>query len=129
MPSEAILRSKILSASLIIASDIAPIANLSVLKYLRSNYGQDNEGVKAWVAHWIEAGFTALETIAQSHDTPFLMTERPGFFECCLIPQVYNANRFNVDMTPFPKLSAINKACLTLPEFNRARPEYQADAI
>jgi maleylacetoacetate isomerase len=128
MPRDAILRSKILSASLIIASDIAPIANLSVLKYLRAEYGQGDEGVKAWIHHWIEKGFTALEIIAEGYDTPFLMTDAPAFFECCLIPQVYNANRFGVDITQFPKLSAINAACLTLPAFQKALPENQADA-
>jgi maleylacetoacetate isomerase len=128
MPSEAILRSKILSASLIVASDIAPIANLSVLKYLRAEYGQSDAGVKAWIHHWIEKGFTALETIAQGYDTKFLMTDDPAFFECCFVPQVYNAHRFNVDMGQFPKLSAINAACLALPAFQKALPENQPDA-
>lgn len=129
MPSEPVLRSKILSASLIIASDIAPIANLSVLKYLRAEYGQADEGVKAWIHHWIEKGFTSLEQIAQEYETEFLMTDAPAFFECCLIPQVYNAHRFNVDMRQFPKLSAINDACLTIPAFQKALPENQHDAV
>lgn len=129
MPSDAILRSKILSASLIVASDIAPIANLSVLKYLRAEFGQADAGVKAWITHWIEKGFTALEAIAQGYDTPFLMTKAPGFFECCFVPQVYNANRFGVDMSQFPKLSAINDACLALPAFQAALPENQQDAF
>ena len=128
MPPDAILRSKILSASLLIASDVAPIANLSVLKYLRAEYGQDDAGVKDWITYWIERGFTALETIAQTYDASFFMTEAPSFFECCLIPQVYNANRFGVDMTQFPKLSAINEACLALPAFDAVRPEKQIDA-
>ncbi len=129
MPRDAILRSKILSASLIIASDVAPIANLSVLKYLRAELGQGDEGVKTWITHWIEKGFTALETVAQDYDTPFFMTDAPAFFECCLIPQVYNANRFGVDMGQFPKVSGINEACLALPAFQKALPENQADAV
>lgn len=129
MPCEAVLRSKMLSASLIIASDIAPIANLSVLKYLRAECGQDDKGVKAWIHHWIERGFSALETVAQDYDTPFLMTEAPAFLECCLIPQIYNANRFGVDMDQFPRLKAINKLCLTLPAFDSSRPENQTDAV
>lgn len=129
MPSQPILRSKILSASLIIASDIAPIANLSVLKYLRAEYGQDDAGVKSWITHWIEKGFTALERTAQDYDTPFLMTDTPAFFECCLIPQIYNANRFGVDMRPFPTLAKINAACLALPAFQKAHPDAQKDAL
>lgn len=128
MPSDALERSRVLSASLIIASDIAPIANLSVLKYLRAEFGQADEGVTAWIIHWIEKGFTALEAIAQTYDTPFFMSDAPAFFECCLIPQVYNANRFGVDMSQFPKLSAINEACMALPAFQTARPENQKDA-
>lgn len=132
MPRDAVLRSKVLSASLIIASDIAPIQNLSVLKYIRAEYGQEDAGVKSWAAHWIARGFTALEKTAQdyqeTYQTDFLMTEGPRFFECCLIPQIYNANRFGVDMSAFPRLSKINENCLALPEFQKALPENQADA-
>jgi len=94
MPSDAVLRSKILSASLIIASDIAPIQNLSVLKYLRAEYEQGDD----------------------------------MFFECCLIPQIYNARRFGVDMDRFPKLKEIDARCRDLPAFQTAAPENQHDA-
>ena len=128
MPRDAVERSKILAASLIIATDIHPIQNLSVLKYIRAEHGQDDEAVKDWCTHWIEKGFMALEAIAQQYDTPFLMTEQPRFFECCLIPQVYNARRFGVDMDKFPKLKAIDAACNMLPAFRKALPENQVDA-
>ena len=128
MPKDAVKRSKILAASLMIAADIHPIQNLSVLKYIRAEYGQDDEGVKTWCAHWISKGFKAIEQIAQSYDTPYLMTDASGFFECCLIPQVYNARRFGVDMDQFPKLKAIDAACNALPAFIKAAPENQADA-
>ena len=129
MPEDAILRSKILSASLVIASDISPIQNLSVLKYIRAEHGQGDAGVKSWAAHWIANGFEALEAIAQKSDTPFLLTERPMFFECCLVPQAYNARRFGVDMDRFPKLKEIDLRCRALPAFMSAAPENQADAI
>jgi maleylacetoacetate isomerase len=128
MPSDAVLRSRILSASLIIASDIAPIQNLSVLKYIRAEHGQDDDGVKAWAAHWIGTGFEALETLAQTSDTPFLYTDRPMFFECCLVPQAYNARRFGVDMDRFPKLKEIDARCRDLHAFQKAAPENQHDA-
>jgi len=128
MPRDAVKHSKILAASLIIASDIHPIQNLSVLKYIRAEHGQDDAGVKDWAAHWIAKGFKALEEIAQQYDTPFLMTDVPSFFECCLIPQVYNARRFDVDMDQFPRLTAIDTACNALPTFIQALPENQADA-
>ncbi|MEP3654275.1 MAG: maleylacetoacetate isomerase [Litorimonas sp.] len=129
MPGDAILRSKILSASLIIASDVSPIQNLSVLKYLRAEYEQGDEDVREWVQHWITRGFKALEQIASGSDTPFLFTERPMFFECCLIPQVYNALRFGVDMDRFPKLKAIDAKCRELDAFKQAAPENQHDAF
>ena len=129
MPSDAILRSKILSASLIIASDISPIQNLSVLNYLKSELGQDDAAVKDWIVHWISRGFDALEVTAQKSDTEYLFTDAPAFFECCLIPQIYNANRFGVDMTRYPTLSNINNKCLVLTAFKKALPEHQKDAF
>jgi len=129
MPGDAILRSKILSASLIIASDISPIQNLSVLKYLRSEYGEEDEGVTKFVQHWITRGFEALEHIASETDTPFLFTDRPMFFECCLIPQIYNARRYGVNMDVFPRLSEIDVRCRELPAFQQAAPENQLDAV
>lgn len=128
MPRDAVQRSKILAASLIIATDIHPIQNLSVLKYIRAEHGQGDEAVKTWCAHWITKGFKALEDLAQQYDTPYLMTEQPRFFECCLIPQVYNARRFGVDMDAFPKLKAIDALCAKHPAFIEAAPENQADA-
>ena len=128
MSEDAVMRAKMLSASLVIAADIAPIQNLSVLKYIRAEHDQGDAGVKAWAAHWIATGFEALETIAAQSDTPFLFSDRPMFFECCLIPQAYNARRFGVDMTRFPRLSAIDARCRALPAFQKAAAENQHDA-
>ncbi|WP_026147790.1 maleylacetoacetate isomerase [Robiginitomaculum antarcticum] len=129
MPSDAVLRSKVLAASLVIASDISPIQNLSVLKYIRSDYGADDEGVTKWVRHWIAKGFNALEEIAETRTSKFLYMDEPGFFEVCLVPQVYNARRFGVNMDAFPHLSAIDAACRARPEFAIAAPEMQPDAM
>lgn len=129
MPKDAILRSKILAASLIIASDISPIQNLSVLKFIRSDYGADDEGVNKWARHWIAKGFNALEEIMQTTETKFLYTDEPSFFEVCLVPQAYNARRFGVDMAAFPRLSAIDGACRARPDFASAAPDMQGDAV
>jgi len=129
MPRDAILRSKILSAALTIASDIAPIQNVSVLKYIKSEYDQDQKAAAAWVRHWIENGFKALETIAKARTTKFLYTDAPAFFEICLVPQVYNARRYDVDMSAFPALSEIDAACRALAAFKKAAPENQIDAV
>jgi len=128
LPKDAVLRANILSAALTIAADIAPIQNLSVLKYIRAEHGQEDAGVKDWARHWISAGFTALETGAASSKTQFMFTDEPKLFEACLIPQAYNARRFGVDMSQFPRLSEIDARCRELPAFQRAAPENQHDA-
>ena len=129
MPRDPILRSKILSASLVIASDIAPIQNSSVLKYIRETAGQGEAGAAQWAQHWISNGFVALEKIATQSETQFMFTDTPMFFECCLVPQVYNARRFGVDMDAFPCLSGIDAHCRVLPAFQYAAPENQHDAF
>ena len=128
LPDDVMARAKIRAACLMIAADISPIQNLSVLKHIRAEHGQGDDGVKAWAAHWIARGFESLERVAQGYDTPFLMTEVPTMFECCLVPQCYNARRFGVDMNRFPKLKAIDATCRELPAFIQAAPENQADA-
>ena len=129
LPEDPVLRAKVRAAAHIIAADIAPIQNLRVLKFIRAEHGQEDAGVKSWAAHWIAQGFTSLERLAQDRETKFLYTDTPGYFECCLIPQIYNANRFGVDMTKFPKLSSINEMCLGLKAFQKAMPENQLDAV
>lgn len=128
LPEDAVLRAKIFSASLTIAADIAPIQNLSVLKYIRAQHNQEDAGVKDWARHWITTGFTALETRAARFKTQFMFTDEPMLFEACLIPQAYNARRFGVDMSAFPRLSEIDAACQALPAFQSAAPENQHDA-
>ena len=128
IPEEAVLRAHMLSVSLTIAADIAPIQNLSVLKYIRAEHGQEDAGVKDWARHWITSGFTALETRAAASKTRFMFTDAPMLFEACLVPQAYNARRFDVDMSAFPRLSEIDARCRELPAFQKAVPENQHDA-
>ena len=128
LPQDAVLRANILSVSLTIAADIAPIQNLSVLKYIRAEHGQEDAGVKDWARHWITSGFTALETRAAASKTRFMFTDAPMLFEACLVPQAYNARRFDVDMSAFPRLSEIDARCRELPAFQKAVPEDQHDA-
>lgn len=128
MPREALQRAKVLSASLVIAADTHPIQNSSVLGYLKSHYGADQASAESWARHFMDRSFRALEHIAADRTTKFMFADRPAFFEICLIPQVYNARRFGLDMAAYPHLSDIDAACLARPEFDIARPENQADA-
>lgn len=128
LPSDPVLKAQVKAASQIIAADIAPIQNLRVLKYIRAEHGQDDEGVKSWAAHWIRTGFEALEDMGKDNTTLFYLTDTPGLFECCLIPQIYNARRWGVDMEAFPKLLSVEETCMKLDAFQVAIPEKQADA-
>lgn len=108
------------------ACDIQPIQNLRVLKYLQSEYGISDEQKKGWVRHWIHEGFGALER--QLDPAPFAAGEQPGLFECCLIPQIYNAERFGLDIAEYPAIHRISQACAEIPAFIEARPEKQPDS-
>jgi len=128
LPADPALKAQIKAGAQIIAGDIAPIQNLRVLKFIRAEHGQDDAGVKAWAAHWIAEGFRSLEAIAQQDSGALSRRDGPGYFECCLIPQIYNALRFGVNMVEFPVLLAIYEAVSEHPAFVNAAPENQADA-
>ena len=133
MPADPIRRAKVMAAALVICADVSPIQNLSVLNHIRSAHDANDAQVKDWAAHWIAKGFTALEQIAKDeraggYTEPFLMTKAPSLFECCLIPQIYNARRFGVNMSAYPALESINASCTRLPAFISAHPDQQSDA-
>ncbi|NOU50125.1 maleylacetoacetate isomerase [Pseudoalteromonas sp. JBTF-M23] len=109
-----------------IACDIHPIDNLRVLKYLSQELNVDDEQKNTWYCHWVIEGFKKLE--AMLGDSPFCFGETPTLADVCLVPQVFNALRFKVDMTPFPKIAAIYERCNQLPAFSDAAPENQPDA-
>lgn len=109
----------------LVAIDIHPLNNLRVLKYLTGELGISEEQKMTWYRHWIANGFTALETLLTT--TPGIGTfchgDTPTFADICLIPQVYNANRFECDMIPFPTITRINEECQKLDAFKKAHPD------
>jgi maleylacetoacetate isomerase len=107
----------------IVACDIHPLNNSSVLKALREDFSADPVAIKAWYATWVTRGFDALEVHAQATDTRFLFGDQPGLGEICLIPQIYNAHRFEVDLTAYPRLLELDQRCLELAAFKAATPE------
>lgn len=125
--SDTVDRAKIRALSLLIATDIQPIDNLRVLQYLKGPMGLSDEKKTEWYKHWIVEGFTAYEVLLNDEDK-FSFSDTPTMADTCLIPQVYNANRFNVDLTPFPNIVKVNKNCLELEAFDKARPANQPDA-
>ena len=117
-------RAQVRSLALQIACEIHPLNNLRVQQYLQQEGGVDS---LAWMTHWMQGGFAALEKqLAAGAYTTW--RERPGLFECFLVPQVYNANRYGMDMAPYPNISRIVGHCNTLPAFQQAAPDAQPDA-
>lgn len=130
LPTDATDRAWIRSLANLIACDIHPINNLSVLKYLEQELGLDETARRKWIHHWVKNGFTALEEIIAKDPRvkTYCYGDRVSMADICLVPQVYNAKRFGVDMTPYPTISRINDACLQLKAFEKAAPENQPDA-
>lgn len=130
LPAEPLARAQVRSMALAIACDIHPLNNLRVLNYLRQNLGQDDDGVNAWYRHWISEGFRGLEQQVAGHSSArrHCFGDSLSLVDIFLVPQIYNARRFNVDVTPFPTLVAISSHLESLPAFAAARPEAQPEA-
>jgi maleylpyruvate isomerase len=130
LPAGLVERAHVREIALAIACDIHPLNNLRVLRMLKQELGLNDEVKQRWIAHWIELGFAALETtLATSVQRGrFCYGDTPTMADCCLVPQIFNARRFEVDMTPYPTLTAIEQACQALPAFQQAAPGAQPDA-
>ena len=111
-----------------IACDIHPLNNLRVLLYLKQELGVTDEQRDDWYAHWIHEGFRSAELTASANGGPFVFGETVTLADACLVPQMYNAHRFNVPLDDYPTLAAIEKHCNSLPPFIAALPENQPDA-
>jgi len=114
-----------------IACDIHPLNNLRVLVYLKEELGVSREQRDAWYAHWIHAGFRSAEITASEHadSGPFVFGAAVTFADTCLIPQIYNARRFNVPLDDYPHLLAVDDHCNSLTAFAAALPENEADCV
>ncbi|MGJ7918243.1 maleylacetoacetate isomerase [Massilia sp. LXY-6] len=130
LPADARGRARVRALSQAIACDIHPINNLRVLKYLSQELGATDEQKNAWYRHWVALGFAALERqLAQSPDTGlFCHGDTPTMADCCLVPQLYNARRFDCDLAAYPTVVAIGARCEALEAFAQARPDTQPDA-
>lgn len=130
LPDSAKQRAAVRSFCNSICCDIHPLNNLRVLMYLKEELGVSDDQRNSWYANWIHEGFRAAEIAANEHaeDGPFVFGETLTLADCCLIPQIYNARRFNVSLDDYPRLVSIDAHCTTLPEFAAAIPEQQPDA-
>lgn len=116
--------------ALAVACDIHPLNNLRALKYLKNDLGVEDEARDAWYRHWIRTGFAAMETLLRERgwQGPYCLGRQMTLADACLVPQMYNARRFETPLDDFPLLTKIEAACLALPAFQQAAPENQADA-
>jgi maleylpyruvate isomerase len=129
LPGDAEDRAWIRSIAQSIACDIHPIDNLRVLQYLAKTLQVDEAKRDEWYAHWIRVGFEAIEArLAARPATKFAFGDAPTLADICIVPQVANAGRVNLPMAPYPRISAVNAACLAHPAFDAARPDRQPDA-
>ncbi|MDO8251547.1 MAG: maleylacetoacetate isomerase [Rhodoferax sp.] len=130
LPSAPADRAFVRQLALGIACDIHPINNLRVLKYLTGAMGVSEEKKGEWIAHWITLGLKAIEAQIQQHGRTgaFCFGDSPTLADCCLVPQIFSAQRFNVDLSAYPTLMAIFDACQAMPAFAKAAPSRQADA-
>jgi maleylpyruvate isomerase len=125
LPMAPVARARVRSLAQVITSDIHPLNNLRVLRYLEQQLGQDKSTRDAWYRHWVQVGFDALERwLARDGDTGrFCHGDAPTLADICLVPQVFNARRFSVEMNSYPRILAIDAACRELPAFQGAAPE------
>jgi maleylpyruvate isomerase len=128
LPPNANARAAVRAMAAIVACDIHPINNLRAQKWLRTEIGATDADVQNWVAHWMQEGFKALETEVGRHGGQYSFGDTLTLADCTLIPQLYNARRFNVDLGDYPRLVAIDERCLSLEAFQAAQPDRQPDA-
>jgi maleylpyruvate isomerase len=125
LPAEPLARARVRALTQAIASDIHPLNNLRVLRYLEEKLILDKPTRDAWYRHWVGVGFDALERwlVRDAATGRFCHGNSPTMADACLVPQVFNARRFSVDMNSFPRILAIDAACRELPAFQSAAPE------
>lgn len=130
LPADMMDRAWVRSLANLVACDMHPVNNLSVLKQLEARFGADEAQKADWYRHWLDVGFTALETIlaADPRVTDYCYGKQITIADICLVPQVYNAERFQCDMSKYPTIARIAKNCLALDAFRLSSPENQPDA-
>ena len=121
IPDEPMPRAVALAQAHVVACDIHPLNNLRVLKYLTKDLGLNEQTKDHWYRHWVAEGFDALEAMAG--EGRYLGGAAPGIADCCLVPQMYNARRFDLPLEPYPRLVEIDAACMELEAFQRAHPD------
>ena len=130
MPKDLAGRARVRALAQLIACEIHPLNNLRVLKYLKAEVKQTEDQVNTWYRHWVAQGLAMLERQLVLDNTPgsYMHGDTPGLADCCLVPQIFNAKRFDCDLNPYPRVMAIFNRCMDLPAFDLAQPSKQSEA-
>jgi maleylacetoacetate isomerase/maleylpyruvate isomerase len=129
LPKDALGRARVRSLSLLVACEIHPLNNLRTLQYLKRQLGQNEEQINTWYRHWVADGLTKLEADLSKPGTgKFSHGDTPTMADCCLVPQIFNAQRYDADLAPYPTVMRVFDACMKLEAFDRAQPAKQPDA-
>ena len=130
LPATAEDRAYVRAAAQIVACEIHPLNNLRTLRYVKKSYGLDEEGVNRWYRHWIAEGLDGLEMFLSRSGkcAKYCYRDQVTIADCCLVPQVFNAQRYQCDLTPYPVITGIFAECMQLDAFIAAQPIRQPDA-
>jgi len=130
LPREPFARARVRSLALLVACEIHPLNNLRTLTHLRKALGQSEEQVNAWYRHWIADGLGKLEATLSGTDATgrFCHGDHPTIADCCLVPQIFNAKRYECDLAPYTTTMRIFNECMKLEAFDMAQPSKQPDA-
>ena len=130
LPADPAGRARVRALALTVVADTHPLGNLRVLKYIKGEMGLTEEVKLEWHRHWLRSGLETLEAMlaGDARTGVYSHGDTPTLADCCLVPQVFNAQRFEVDTGPYPTVMRINAACAALPAFQQAHPSQQPDA-
>jgi maleylacetoacetate isomerase len=129
LPKDALARARVRSLAYLVACEIHPLNNLRVLQHLKRSLGQSQEQIDNWYRHWIADGLAKLEAeLARPGSGSFCHGDGPMLADCCLVPQIFNAKRYNSDLAPYPTTMRVFENCMKLDAFDRAQPSKQPDA-
>ncbi len=130
LPPSAAERARVRALAQLVACDIHPLQNLRVLKFLKEDLGRGRDDRLRWCRHWIALGLAAVEKLLDGHPAAgtFCHGERPTLADICLVPQIFNARRFDCDLSGYPAVMGVFDACMALPAFDKAQPSRQPDA-
>ncbi len=131
LPTKALARARVRALANIIACDIHPLNNSGTLDFMKEELGVDEGGIKIWYDRWVRLGFETCEALLAGHPATgkFCHGDTPGLADIYLVPQVFNAKRFECDLTPYPTVMRIFGSCMEIEAFDAAQPSRQADAV